>query len=122
MFIIFRHSVNLTTAQFQHYRSRFLICRSLSVVTVYSSVRNFSAYQDKTINMSTKDYVNENPVFNRKNVHIKDRDKLNNLLNKIICSGVDNLQIVFDFDRTLTKQHEEGKEFISSFGIERINS
>lgn len=65
----------------------------------------------------SKDYVNEIQVFTRKNVHIKDKVKLNTLLNKIIDGGVDNLQIVFDFDRTLTKQHEDGKEFFSSFGI-----
>lgn len=65
----------------------------------------------------SKDYVNKIPVFTRKNVHIKDRVKLNVLLNKIIDGGVDNLQVVFDFDRTLTKQHEDGKQFFSSFGI-----
>lgn len=67
------------------------------------------------------DYVNEIPVFNRKNVHIKDKTRLNKLLNKIINGGADNLQIVFDFDRTLTKQHEDGKEFLSSFGIVLTN-
>lgn len=64
----------------------------------------------------SRDYVNEISVFNRRNVHIKDRDRLNKLLNKIIDGGVDSLQVVFDFDRTITKQHEEGKELLSSFG------
>lgn len=65
----------------------------------------------------SRDYVNEIPVFKRKNVHIKDSVKLNKLLNKIIDGGVNNLQVVSDFDRTLTKQYEDGKEFLSSFGI-----
>lgn len=65
----------------------------------------------------SRDYVNEISVFNQKHVHIKDRVRLNKLLNKIIDGGVNNLQIVFDFDRTITKQHEDGKEFLSSFGI-----
>lgn len=113
MFVIIRHTPKIKTLPL---RERSLFSSVCGSVTSSTAVRKFSAYQDKIINMS-KDYVNEIPVFTRKNVHIKDRVKLNALLNKIIDGGVDNLQIVFDFDRTLTKQHEDGKEFFSSFGI-----
>lgn len=116
MLLVFRRSLE-AEAQFCRW-SRFFCCVG-SVTTASDRIfRNFSAYLEGTTrrrNMS-RDYVNEISMFSRKNVHVKDRIKLNKLLNKIIDGGVDNLQVVFDFDRTLTKQHEDGKEFLSSFG------
>lgn len=67
-------------------------------------------------NMS-RDYVREISVLSRKNVHIKDKQAVNRLLDQIINGGANSLQAVFDFDRTITKQHEDGKEFLSSFGM-----
>lgn len=63
-----------------------------------------------------RDYVKEISVLSKQHVHIKDKIRINQLLNKIIDGGRTKLQVVFDFDRTLTKQHENGKVYQSSFG------
>lgn len=66
--------------------------------------------------MSAHNYIDEIKVLNKKNVHIKDKKRVNEILNSIIEGGSKKLQIVFDFDRTITKQHDNGKAHLSSFG------
>ncbi|KAF5308276.1 hypothetical protein FQR65_LT06269 [Abscondita terminalis] len=62
-------------------------------------------------------YIEEITVLNNPKVHIKNKERVNNLINDIISDGHTNLQIVSDFDRTITKQHENGKMHLSSFGM-----
>jgi len=50
-------------------------------------------------------------------VHINNHEKVNQILNDLIQGGTKRLQVVSDFDRTITKQHENGKTHISSFGM-----
>ncbi|XP_003705181.1 cytosolic 5'-nucleotidase IIIB isoform X1 [Megachile rotundata] len=52
-----------------------------------------------------------------KHVHIKDKNLLLNTINTILKDGRNCLQVVTDFDLTLTKQHVNGKKALSSFGI-----
>lgn len=63
-----------------------------------------------------RDYVTEITELNQNNVHIKDPENVNKILQKLIFGGYDRLQIVSDFDKTITKQHENGKAHLSSFG------
>ncbi|KAF5280499.1 hypothetical protein FQA39_LY18044 [Lamprigera yunnana] len=56
-------------------------------------------------------------ILNKPNVHIKNKENVNRLLHNIIVDGKEKLQIITDFDKTLTKQHEVGKLFTSSFGV-----
>lgn len=63
-----------------------------------------------------RDYVNEIDVLSQKHVHIKDKETVNKILHNLIHGGSQKLQAVFDFDRTITKQHENGKSYLSSFG------
>ena len=62
-----------------------------------------------------RNFVNEINELNKPHVHIKDPEKLNAKLNGIINGSFEQLQIVSDFDLTITKQHENGKRHLSSF-------
>ncbi|KAL3266058.1 hypothetical protein HHI36_010245 [Cryptolaemus montrouzieri] len=66
-----------------------------------------------------RDLVSDIKILSRLNVHMKDKKRVNDLLNKIVEGGFKKLQIVSDFDQTITKQHENGKKHLSSFGIFR---
>lgn len=67
-----------------------------------------------------KDYISEIKELGCKHVHIKNKDAVNKLINEIVKGGPNKLQVVSDFDRTLTKQYEEGKDYHSSFGKKLI--
>lgn len=60
--------------------------------------------------------IQEISALSRDHVKIKNPDRLNEILNDMIKGGVDQLQVVSDFDRTITKQHENGVPHLSSFG------
>ncbi|XP_068907594.1 7-methylguanosine phosphate-specific 5'-nucleotidase isoform X2 [Tenebrio molitor] len=62
-----------------------------------------------------RNLVNEIKELNQPHVHIKDAEQLNVKLNGIINDTFQQLQIVSDFDLTITKQHENGKRHLSSF-------
>ncbi|CAL7950881.1 unnamed protein product [Xylocopa violacea] len=57
------------------------------------------------------------PTLKLKHVHIRDQKHLLRIINVILKGGCSSLQIVTDFDLTLTKQHVNGKRVLSSFGI-----
>ncbi|XP_038213760.1 7-methylguanosine phosphate-specific 5'-nucleotidase [Zerene cesonia] len=64
--------------------------------------------------------LNEIPELTRSNVHIKDKDGLLKKLNNMIRDGNKNLQIVTDFDHTLTRhQMDNGTIVLTSFGMFR---
>lgn len=57
-------------------------------------------------------------VLSRPNCKIKEPERVEQLLNEIINGGPSQLQVVTDFDYTLTKQKtDEGKPILSSFGM-----
>ncbi|XP_032453943.1 7-methylguanosine phosphate-specific 5'-nucleotidase-like [Nasonia vitripennis] len=58
-------------------------------------------------------------ILRSKHVHMKDEATVLQKINKIVREGANRLQIVSDFDLTLTKQHENGAPMLSSFGIFR---
>lgn len=62
------------------------------------------------------DYIKEIEELNKDKVHIQNRETVNDLISKIVKRGTGSLQIVSDFDKTLTKHHESGKRYLSSFG------
>lgn len=59
------------------------------------------------------------PALRLKHVHIKDEVALLKTINTILQGGTNNLQVVTDFDLTLTKQHINGTRILSSFGMFR---
>lgn len=65
----------------------------------------------------TLNYVDEIKELNSSKVHIKNKHHVNNLIHDIISMGHKSLQVVSDFDRTITRQHENGKVHLSSFGM-----
>ncbi|KAH1027824.1 hypothetical protein HUJ05_001261 [Dendroctonus ponderosae] len=70
-----------------------------------------------------KNPIEEIGILHRSNVHIKNKDKLNEILNNIARGGLRKLQVVSDFDKTITKQHEDGIPHLSSFAMfSRIRS
>lgn len=63
-------------------------------------------------------HLKEIDVLSRPNCKIKDKARVEEILNSIISGGVNELQIVTDFDFTLTKQkRDDGKNVLSSFGM-----
>lgn len=70
---------------------------------------------------SSVNFISTIKELNNPNVHIKDKDRVNGILKSIIEGGTKRLQVVSDFDRTITKQHEDGKTHISSFGTMHIS-
>ncbi|CAF4854066.1 unnamed protein product [Pieris macdunnoughi] len=62
--------------------------------------------------------VNDIPELTQPNVHIKDKDGLLEKINSILKDGHSKLQIVTDFDHTLTRhQMDSGKIVLTSFGM-----
>ncbi|XP_047517377.1 7-methylguanosine phosphate-specific 5'-nucleotidase [Pieris napi] len=62
--------------------------------------------------------VNDIPELTQPNVHIKDKDGLLEKINRILKDGHSKLQIVTDFDHTLTRhQMDSGKIVLTSFGM-----
>lgn len=57
-------------------------------------------------------------VLNRPNCKIKDPERVERIINDIVNGGNTELQVVTDFDFTLTKQKtDDGKPVLSSFGM-----
>ncbi|XP_052758763.1 7-methylguanosine phosphate-specific 5'-nucleotidase-like [Galleria mellonella] len=62
--------------------------------------------------------IRELPVLAKSNVHIKNEETLLEKLNKIISQGHEKLQIVTDFDHTLTRHiKDDGTPVLTSFGM-----
>lgn len=62
--------------------------------------------------------INDIDVLCRPNCKIKDPQRVEKLINSIINGGCEQLQVVTDFDYTITKQKiENGKPILSSFGM-----
>lgn len=78
---------------------------------------NFCALLHKRLNTMkmtlTLDDIQE---LKASNVHIKNRDTVISIINCLIEGGSDNLQVVSDYDLTLTKQHDNGYQHVTSFG------
>lgn len=56
------------------------------------------------------------PEMNKENIHIANKAVLLEKINKLISGGQDKLQIVTDFDHTLTRHKMDGKLVLTSFG------
>lgn len=62
--------------------------------------------------------LSEIDVLARPNCKIKDPQRVERIINDIISGGKNELQVVTDFDFTLTKQiTDDGKPVLSSFGM-----
>lgn len=57
------------------------------------------------------------PELGKPNIHIRNREELLEKINKVIRGGSSNLQIVTDFDHTLTRHKlDNGSVVLTSFG------
>ncbi|CAB3228767.1 unnamed protein product [Arctia plantaginis] len=64
--------------------------------------------------------IKDIPDLQRDNVHIRDEEELLEKINKMIEDGHSKLQIVTDFDHTLTRHKmDNGKIVLTSFGLFR---
>ncbi|XP_011157804.1 7-methylguanosine phosphate-specific 5'-nucleotidase [Solenopsis invicta] len=63
--------------------------------------------------------IDKFPALRSRHVYIKDKVALLKTINTIRRDGASNLQIVTDFDLTVTKQHINGTHVLSSFGMFR---
>lgn len=63
-----------------------------------------------------RNYTNEISELTQKHVYIKNPEYVNKIIENFIIGGYHKLQVVSDFDKTITKQHENGKPHLSSFG------
>ncbi|KAF7990621.1 hypothetical protein HCN44_000426 [Aphidius gifuensis] len=57
------------------------------------------------------------PNLTNENIYMKNSNNVIKKIKKIREDGIDKLQVVSDFDLTMTKQHVNGKDVLSSFGI-----
>ncbi|XP_034246216.1 7-methylguanosine phosphate-specific 5'-nucleotidase isoform X2 [Thrips palmi] len=57
------------------------------------------------------------PELGREYVHIKCPSKVVSILGKFAAGGVNALQVIADFDHTVTKQHIHGERHVSSFCV-----
>ncbi|VEN62673.1 unnamed protein product [Callosobruchus maculatus] len=64
-----------------------------------------------------KNFVKEIEDLTKSHVYMKNPVQVNEIINNIVNGGTEKLQMVFDFDNTITKQHENGKKHLSSFGM-----
>ncbi|KAJ8919361.1 hypothetical protein NQ315_016453 [Exocentrus adspersus] len=64
-----------------------------------------------------ENYVKEINELNKNHVHIKDVDRVNKIIHGFISGGPNKLHVLSDFDKTITKQHENGKLHLTSFGM-----
>ncbi|CAH1159801.1 unnamed protein product [Phaedon cochleariae] len=64
-----------------------------------------------------KNYVKQITELNGNQVFMKSTEQVNKIIHNLIDGGCGKLQVVSDFDKTITKQHENGKLHISSFGM-----
>ncbi|KAL0105148.1 hypothetical protein PUN28_016654 [Cardiocondyla obscurior] len=63
--------------------------------------------------------IDEFPALKSRHVYIRDKTALLKTLNLIRQGGASHLQLVTDFDLTITKQHINGIHVLSSFGMFR---
>jgi len=61
--------------------------------------------------------IDDIPSLKAKHVHMRDAEAVIRTIEKIHKGGAKRLQVVTDFDLTMTKQHEDGKHVLSSFGM-----
>lgn len=52
-----------------------------------------------------------------KHVHVRDRDRVEGLLRRLRSGGASRLQVVADFDHTLTRVHRDGRRLDCSWGV-----
>lgn len=64
-----------------------------------------------------KNITEEIGPLSKSNVYMKSSDNVRKTLNNMAQAGVSKLQIVSDFDRTITKQHQNGVPHLSSFAM-----
>ncbi|CAG5077383.1 Similar to cN-IIIB: 7-methylguanosine phosphate-specific 5'-nucleotidase (Drosophila melanogaster), partial [Cotesia congregata] len=63
--------------------------------------------------MSTDLSLDDISILKKDNVKIRDFDNVINKIKKIRADGPNKLQIVTDFDRTITKQHVNGRQVLT---------
>ncbi|KAB7497145.1 7-methylguanosine phosphate-specific 5'-nucleotidase [Armadillidium nasatum] len=56
-------------------------------------------------------------LLNNKNILIKNKENVENILSLLLKGSFDNLQLVVDFDYTLTRGHFNGEKSLCSWGI-----
>ncbi|MCL4129634.1 UNVERIFIED_CONTAM: hypothetical protein GTU68_062500 [Idotea baltica] len=56
-------------------------------------------------------------VLNNENILIKDKDHVENVVSLLLQDGFNNLQLVVDFDYTLTRGHFKNEKALCSWGI-----
>lgn len=62
--------------------------------------------------------LGEVAILGRDHVKIRDPDKVEHMLNELVLGGIDKLQVVTDFDYTITKQRlSNGEKILTSFGM-----
>ncbi|KAJ6645769.1 7-methylguanosine phosphate-specific 5'-nucleotidase [Pseudolycoriella hygida] len=75
-------------------------------------------YQFQTLSQAMTVKLSDISALDSPKCKIKDPAKVEHLLNQLACGGVNRLQIVADFDFTITKrQLENGERVLSSFGL-----
>lgn len=56
-------------------------------------------------------------ILNKKTVHIKNRDRVEEIVSQLIKGSAAKLQVISDFDQTLSRVHKNGEKCTTTYGI-----
>ncbi|GAB0095602.1 5'-nucleotidase [Sergentomyia squamirostris] len=91
--------------------------RLLSLLTTTVFARKLRNVQFSTMD-SREVHVDEIDVLCSDSCKIKDRPRVQRILSDLVAGGIERLQVVTDFDHTITKQKlDDGQKVLSSFGV-----
>lgn len=79
---------------------------------------NLNGVSNNTCNGNNYVKISDIEELCRPNCKIKDYERVEKILNNILVGGASQLQVLSDFDYTITKQRtDKGKPSVSSFGM-----
>ncbi|XP_031340800.1 7-methylguanosine phosphate-specific 5'-nucleotidase-like [Photinus pyralis] len=91
--------------------------RNLTIIGTFKSCRQLIT----NFHSMPSNFIKEISVLDRSKVHIKRKDNVNHIIHNLIKEGHKDLQIISDFDQTITRQYRQRqnvkKKDISSFGV-----
>ena len=92
---------------------------SASKETSHSSQKVSNTMPESTDNVASNQAVSSllEKLQSRQDIKIQNIPKVKNLLRTIVSGGFTNLQVVFDFDYTMSRVHKNGEKLDCSWGV-----
>ncbi|KAG8175882.1 hypothetical protein JTE90_025950 [Oedothorax gibbosus] len=107
-----------SSGTFQNRIIEFSIGIGTVVIVSYITIRLFKKPKNKKITR----IIDTMEVLNKSTVHIKNRDKVEEIVSQLIKGGASKLQVIADFDLTLSRAHKNGEPCNTTYGILKSSS